>query len=122
MTHFFYCIEWLFTKGGCWMTGYKYWINSNLDDLYKICDKTFFLAHVCLSLFPSVSPPTHTFTHTHTRKYLFMNKFLLWCGQEERTFKVKRNHQENEEDSGTHNFVGYSSTTIAVISHESLFL
>ena len=97
-----------------WTTEYEYWINSNLDHLYKICDKTFFLlAHVCLSLYLCN-------THTHTHKYLFMN--FMWCGQEERTFKGKRGHQENEGDSGTckDNFVGYNSTTITVHCHESV--
>ena len=78
-----------------WTTVYEYWINSNLDDLYKICDKTFLIGSrmsVSLSL-------QHTHTHTHTHTYLFMD--FMWCGQEERTFKGKRGHQENEGDSGT---------------------
>ena len=90
-----------------WTTEYEYWINwinSNLDDPYKICNKTFFIGS-CMSV---------CLCNTHTHKYLFVN--LMWCGHEERTFKGKR----SSGDSGTckDNFVGYSSTTITVYCHE----
>ena len=48
-----------------WTTVYEYWINSNLDDLYKICDKTFLIGS-CMSVSLSLQ---HTHTHTHTHIY-----------------------------------------------------
>ena len=56
-----------------WTTEYEYWINwinSNLDDLYKICNKTFFIGS-CMSVSLSLQ-------HTHTQ--IFICEFdVVWA-------------------------------------------
>ena len=59
-----------------WTTVYEYWINSNLDDLYKICDKAFLIGS-CMSVSLSLQ---HTHTHTHTHTQIFIHGFyVVWA-------------------------------------------
>ena len=56
-----------------WTTEYEYWINSILDHLYKICDKTFFFISSCMSLSLSLQ-------HTHTHTQIFIHEFyVVWA-------------------------------------------
>lgn len=84
-----------------WTTVCEYWINGNLDDLYK-SDKAFLLSCLSLSLL----------LHTHTNLYSH-GFYVVWAKElsRKRTSGKWLNSRTWKD-----NFIGCSSTTMTVLS------